>query len=257
MGLFHRCLVDKELPIDIQLFSGFLTALVSFSTQIHEHAVRNVDFIDSRFSFINDSHYLLIVRTLIEGPPLERTLQQLHNLNQELKQESELMKLLEDSENFRKYPLQAFSSKFAPIFNQVMEQGLESELQLRQIDLMAITQLGKGIYQLVSKLILKEQDLIDKSPLIENNVIFKLITSNEDINLTALPDLPYSSFTNSIKDFLLIIAKRIKDANRESDKSLMNELRVQLIDFLSQNYRLLKYFNLDEIISTKILPLFR
>lgn len=256
VGLYHHCTTEKELPINIQLFSGFLGALVTFSEQIAEQAIRNIDFMDSRFSFISNPDYMIIVRTSIERP-LERTLQQLSALDQELKQESDIIELLKKTSNFRNLPLQIYSEYISPIFNRVMEQGLEADKQLRQIDLITIIQIGRGIYQLIQSMASKEfYEFINSSSTNEDNIM-KYFSSTESIDPMQLPDLSYSDFTANIRRFLSLIAEYLEKERLNPNNIKMSELRIQIIDFISQNYRLLKYFNLDETITTKILPLFR
>jgi hypothetical protein len=260
--LYHDCLIEQPLSIDIQLFSGFLSALVSFSERINEQAIRNIDFMNSRFSFLKNNDYILIVRTSTERP-LTRTLQQINDLNQELNQNQEIMVLLKDTKNFRSLPLQKYDEHLSTIFNNVINQGMESERQLRQIDLMALIQLGQELYQILCQLAF---NCLDKM----NNALFEIekgqdrdnilqyVVSQELINFLDLPDLPYPTFTSKFRTFLYRVADIIKNENGDikANEELFNSIRGKMIVFLSKNHRVLRYFNLDDIVSATILPLF-
>ena len=267
--IFHRVWTSNPLSIDAHLFSGFISALFILAEEAIDASgsLKNIEFLSTRFTIIKrqlneyKTNFVVVGRSAI-NTPVERSFQELQVLV------TELSFLFESNVEF------AFLAKPQAVVDIIrlqheLDYQLDSKLDqwiFNSRELLLIDKIN--LINLMSKLLALLEKYFDFQMANQNlfvdevNPNLKLIgicilkADNENIESDIRQlECDFIQTMNFVKLAILRITNNVltKKLFVDSDYSAA---KLQFLNFLTEEWFLLKYFQIEEIIFEEVAPLF-
>lgn len=267
--IFHRVWTSNPLSIDAHLFSGFISALFILAEEAIDASgsLKNIEFLSTRFTIIKrqlneyKTNFVVVGRSAI-NTPVERSFQELQVLV------TELSFLFESNVEF------AFLAKPQAVVDIIrlqheLDYQLDSKLdqwifnsrELLLIDKITLINLMSKLLALLEKYFdfqMANQNLFvdEVNPNLKLIGICILKADNENIESDIRQlECDFIQTMNFVKLAILRITNNVltKKLFVDSDYSAA---KLQFLNFLTEEWFLLKYFQIEEIIFEEVAPLF-
>ena len=267
--IFHRVWTSNPLSIDAHLFSGFISALFILAEEAIDASgsLKNIEFLSTRFTIIKrqlneyKTNFVVVGRSAI-NTPVERSFQELQVLV------TELSFLFESNVEF------AFLAKPQAVVDIIrlqheLDYQLDSKLdqwifnsrELLLIDKITLINLMSKLLALLEKYFdfqMANQNLFvdEVNPNLKLIGICILKADNENIESDIRQlECDFIQTMNFVKHAILRITNNVltKKLFVDSDYSAA---KLQFLNFLTEEWFLHKYFQIEEIIFEEVAPLF-
>ena len=267
--IFHRVWTSNPLSIDAHLFSGFISALFILAEEAIDASgsLKNIEFLSTRFTIIKrqlneyKTNFVVVGRSAI-NTPVERSFQELQVLV------TELSFLFESNVEF------AFLAKPQAVVDIIrlqheLDYQLDSKLdqwifnsrELLLIDKITLINLMSKLLALLEKYFdfqMANQNLFvdEVNPNLKLIGICILKADNENIESDIRQlECDFIQTMNFVKLAILRITNNVltKKLFVDSDYSAA---KLQFLNFLTEEWFLLKYFQIEEIIFEEVAPMF-
>ena len=248
--LFHDCWSEKPLDLNIQLFSAFTMAVNSFSkSTLPSEQLRNIDFQNTTLVLepLPEFNILFVIKFSTVSP--EKQLELLTSIINEIKSfilDFELNELF--SVNASSLPLTAFSLPISKFFNTFISVINQNEKEIRKIDLLSIIQLAEALFNIIVK---SKSQINHLDPMNTDNIFSSLLGNQTSVVLSTdlLPNLSRRELKIQFYDFVYNLKKILR-------KNLTNGTQSEILKFFTSNYKLIKSYDLDEVIVLHLLSVF-
>ncbi len=248
--LFHECWSDKPLDLNIQLFSAFTMAVNSFSkSTLPSERLRNIDFQNTTLVLEPMPKYGILFVIKFSSIPPEKQVEVLTSILNEIKSfilDFELNEIF--SVQASNMPITAYSLPLSKFFKNFISVLNQNEKVIRKIDLLSIIQIAELLYSQIVKSKAQINDLhLSYSDNIFNNILIDSTANSLSTDL--LPSLSKRELKKQFYDFVSNLKKILR-------KNLSMELQSDVLLFFTTNYKLIRTYDLDEIIVEEILNVF-
>ena len=249
--LFHDCWSDKPLDLNIQLFSAFTMAVNSFSkSTLPSEQLRNIDFQNTTLVLEPMVEYGILFVIKFSSISPEKQVEVMQTILNEIKSfilDFELNEIF--SVNSSNIPLTAYSLPLSKFFQNFISVLNQNEKVIRKIDLLSIIQVGEMLYSHI----VKSKSQIDHLKLNYPENIFKSLFSNHSssnlLSTDLLPTMSKRELKEQFQDFVVALKVILR-------KNMSFDLQSEILQFYTTNYKLIKSYDLDEIIVEHILAVF-
>ena len=242
----------EDDDIEVNLFSAFFTAFQSFQQEVFPNQyIKHIDLLNDRLVINITPLFSLIVRDQIEKP-LERSIMQLTNIS------SELIKAIESHSELYTYflgktskiiPIPTIEENLSPVIDDVISMISMAELQINKFDIITVLQIMREVRDLILQI--NDDRIFNNFARDQSNIWFyELLFSEENIELSAVPNITYKELKLVIEDFV----HQTNDSltlygSNKLDSDYIN-FHNRLITFLAVNTPILKKFGILESILT-------
>ncbi len=260
--IYHKTLRDpfnvnfKGLNLEPQLFSGFVTALISFTQNQLEakNALQKISFYDGIYDILNVEDTLVVISLNTQYLSEQKLNQSVVSLTNEIsyiiQTNDELAHLRKDKVLSKQKPIPL--SLYNSIFDTFLEKNLEDiyiiQNRMIMVDIFTLIQILEDLRQLFDQLQVSSKIIelsISISP--KAKTIIKNIEKVKEENTASLYLIQ--------KEIKTVVQNSIKSIQR--DELLKNnngfESYKKLLSFVKKNYSLLKQFQIDDTFFEEII----
>lgn len=226
-------------------------AVNSFSrSTLPSEQLRNIDFQNTTLVLEPMPEYGILFVIKFSSISPEKQVEVMGTILNEIKSfilDFELNELF--SVNASDVPLTAYSLPLSKFFQNFISVLNQNEKVIRKVDLLSIIQVGEMLYSYIVKSKSQNGDL----ELQISNNIFKSLFSNHSSSTLLSTDLLPTMSKRELKDHFHDFIHALKVILR---KNMSLEMQSDILQFYTTNYKLIKSYDLDEIIVEDILAVF-
>ncbi|MHA2365810.1 MAG: hypothetical protein ACXAC7_17765 [Candidatus Hodarchaeales archaeon] len=242
----HTSCTSEPLEIDESIFSGFFSALLIFSkSALTKEYLRNIDFMNNRFSVINQNNYSIIIRSSTDIP-LKRIVQQTQIFALEI---DNLIDLYDDLSEIKVKTKSFFASSkikksLSVVITEAIDQSNQAASKLRKVDIITLIQIAKYFINILEKYKLGHNNLTNKKT---NSLIYNLIFNENNFTNDQLPNISYGIVYKEINYILNKNIEIFQDKITTLDNTLFKNLCKDIADYIEKNWTIITYFNLQNL----------
>lgn len=266
-SIYSKSYTNNPFILNSQLFSGFISALLILSEEVTGSSanIKNIDLINTRLSIIKQSlfdagkDFVLIGRSSLSIPP-ERVFQQLQVLSIEIKflLENNLDSSISDNP-YQVIDLKAVQSIMEESLDPQLTQWSEMTKQIAIVDQITFMNLINNFFKLIEFIFPINSkniyDLYDKGAQENKKQILDLIINNDE---NKFDNGTKKEISQDIEQTIEVTHEILSDFSNFLQeiniKCSKEDAQLELLKFITDNWNLIKHFQLEDILLLKIAP---